>query len=134
METIQLTVRDETSFGNINNELVLEFFTRRITVRTLIRERVRQEVERFNAEKADVFNGLVQPTNTEKTLNGFRFRQNNRKDIDWETQADNAEDAFLSNGFILLVDDKQRMDLDETLELLPTSTVTFFKLVQLVGG
>ena len=41
---------------------------------------------------------------------------------------------FQSNGFFVIVDDRQRTDLDEVLHLRPDSRVSFIRLVQLVGG
>ena len=38
------------------------------------------------------------------------------------------------NGFIVLVDDYQVQELDEEIALRPETSVTFLKLVPLVGG
>ena len=46
--SVTLTVRDETTAGEIYHERPLEFPSERITVRELIRERVYQEVQDFN--------------------------------------------------------------------------------------
>ena len=46
--SITLTVRDETTSGDILHEFALEVLTERITVRELIRSRVYQEVQDFN--------------------------------------------------------------------------------------
>lgn len=127
-----VVVRDETTQGSVNNELVLEFFTQRITVRELIHQRVKHEVDAYNSAKPTVFNGLVQPTDTERTLNGFKLPK--QRNIDWEKQADMAEEAFMSNGFLLLVDDKQLTELDEVIDIRPNTTITFLKLIPLVGG
>ncbi len=127
-----LTIQDETTLGDIGNEIVLAFFTQRISVRELIRQRVKHEVERFNAQSGDHFRGLVQPTDAEQTLNGFRVRQ--KRVIDWEKQADAAETAFMSNGFLLLVGDEQLTELDDVIEIRPNIPVTFLKLIPLVGG
>ncbi|MEV6344351.1 hypothetical protein [Actinoplanes sp. NPDC051851] len=45
-----------------------------------------------------------------------------------------ALDAFARNGFVVLVDDRQVTEPDETVELRAGSRVTFLKLVPLVGG
>ncbi|BFO15277.1 hypothetical protein SHKM778_16650 [Streptomyces sp. KM77-8] len=47
--------------------------------------------------------------------------------IDWER-------AFLTNGFFLLVDDRQADSLDEEVDLTTTPTLIFIKLVALAGG
>lgn len=128
-----VAVRDETILGEVvGDKLVLEFFTQQITVRDLIHQRVRQKVEQFNASKPPIFHGLVQPTDTERTLNGFKVRK--QRLIDWEKQAERAEEAFMTNGFMVLVDERQVTELDEVIAFRPNSTVTFLKLVPLVGG
>ena len=127
-----VTVVDETTRGARTNELTLEFLDERVTVRELIRSRVYQEVTEYNAKQPGYFRGLVQPTDAEQTLNGYRLRRARR--LDWEAQYERALKAFESNGILLLVDDRQVTDLDEVVDLRHDSTVTFLKLVPLVGG
>jgi hypothetical protein len=127
-----LTVYDELTSGGRTNELTLEFLTERITVRELIRSRVYQEVTEYNARQPEHFRGLVQPTDAEQVLNGYRLRQ--RRKIDWQAQYDKAITAFRGNGFLVLVEDRQLTELDEGIELRAGTEVTFLKLVPLVGG
>ncbi len=129
-----VTVRDETIPGRAADEfaLTLELLNERITVRELIRSRVYQEVRDYNARQPEHFRGLVEPTDAERTLNGYRLRA--RRQIDWEQQYRRALAAFEANGFLVLVDDRQVTDLDESVALRHDSTVTFLKLVPLVGG
>ena len=130
-----LTIRDETAAGEPVHEFPLEFPSERITVRELIRERVYQEVTDYNfrsRREGGVFRGLVQPTNTERTLNGFKVPKD--RDIDWEAQCARAIDAFGQNGFFILVDDRQAEALDEAIVISPSTQVSFVKLTPLVGG
>jgi hypothetical protein len=129
-----LTIRDETSF-NLNGDSVeytISLPNEVVSARELIRERVRQEVEHYNSTQPEYFKGLVQPTDTEKTLNGFRLR--NRRRLDWQEQYEKAIQSFHCYGFILLVDDRQVEDIDALIEVKPQTTVTFLKLVPLIGG
>jgi hypothetical protein len=80
----------------------------------------------------EVFSGLVQPTDTEATLNGYKLRENRK--LDWEVQADAACAAFRRNGFVMLVANHQIEDLDEVIDLSGDLEVSFVKLVPLVGG
>ncbi len=132
--SIQLTVKDETAAGKATYETVLELMTDRITVKELIRSRVFQEVREYNMKQPEVFRGLVQPSETEQTLNGFRFRKAKRKPIDWEKQFAAAIDSFRNNGFFILVDDMQVDTLEQEITITPETTVSFLKLVPLVGG
>lgn len=133
---MSLTLYDETPNGQKQQVLVLTLLTETITVRELIRSRVYQEVKDYNTRRPDTFNTLVQPTDAEKTLNGYRLRQ--PRTINWETQFEKALAAFQSQGFIVLVDDRQMEDLDEVIEIKPGTQVSFLmsflKLIPLVGG
>jgi hypothetical protein len=129
-----LTIRDVNTL-NLDSDgsvFVLDFLTERITVRELIRGRVYQEVKDYNTNQPEYFQGLVQPTDTEKTLNGYKLRQ--LRQIDWEKQFEKAIAAFEGNGFVILVDDQQVTELEEEIVVAPETSVTFLKLVPLVGG
>lgn len=130
--SITLTVRDETTSGDILHEFALEVLTERITVRELIRSRVYQEVQDFNLLQPQVYRGLVQPTDAEITLNGCRLPK--RRTIDWNEQYDKAKKAFEANGIIILVGDKQVERLDEEIVIRPDTRVSFLRLTMLVGG
>jgi hypothetical protein len=127
-----LLIRDETTLGKRQHEFMLDFDTERITVRELIRRRVYEEVEAFNSKQPEEFYSLVQPTDTEVSLNGYKLRQ--PKQINWETQFKKALEAFAGNGFIILVNERQVDDLGDIIEIVPDTAVTFLKLVPLVGG
>jgi hypothetical protein len=103
-----------------------------ITLRDLIRTRVREEIARANAEPSAEARTLVEPVDAERTLNGYRLREPRR--IDWEKQADVALEGFGRNGFFVLVGGRQVDDLDQELELAADSDIRFVKLTPLVGG
>jgi hypothetical protein len=131
---VALNITDEAIFGTVGERrtLTLDFPDKHVSVRALIEARVRREVESYNAEQPDVFNMLVQPSAAERVLNGFKFKE--KKRIDWREQYRKAVEAFDRNGFILLVDEIQVESLDQIIEIGPRTTVTFLKLVPLVGG
>jgi hypothetical protein len=127
-----LTIHDESATGETLLELTLSVSAERITVRDLIRQRVSHEVEEYNQRKPDTFRGLVQPTDSERTLNGYRLKQ--PRAIDAATQLAKALDAFQGNQIIVLVDDRQVESLDEEITLRPNTRVSFLRLTPLVGG
>jgi hypothetical protein len=129
---IRVRVQDQSSTGRLTGMVELEDIPSAITVRDLIRTRVREEVARHNAEPARAFAGLVMPEGAEPGRD--RYLVPGRRRIDWEAQADRAVEAFARNGFFLLVDDRQVTVLDEELALTPDSDIRFVRLVQLVGG
>jgi hypothetical protein len=126
-----LTVHDETP-GQKSNTFTLECLTERLTVRELIRSRIYQEVQDYNQRQPEVFRGLVQPTDAEQALNGFKIRKG--KTINWEEQFRKALEAFERHRFLVLVGDRQADSLDEQFEVKAEKEVSFVKLVPLVGG
>ena len=135
--TVTLMVRDETTAGSVYGELPLEFPSERITVRELIRARVYQEVQDFNRQQGEnVFRGLVQPSDTERILNGHRpeYRLKQHREIDWKQQFDSALGAFQQNGFLVLIDNKQAENLEQEFTISSGTEVSFVKLTLLVGG
>lgn len=129
-----LTIKDETTFnfGKPDYVFTIRLTGQRLTARDLIRERVKQEVEEFNAQEPEHYHGLVQPTDAERTLNGFKLK--NKRKLDWQEQFNTAIEGFSRNAFILLVDDLQVEDLDQPIKFHTDSVVTFLKLVPLAGG
>jgi len=127
-----LMIRDETTGGETLHELAVELITERITIRELIRSRVFQEVKDYNRKKPDFFRGLIQPTDAEQALNGYKVGR--KKHIDWQKQFDAAVAAFEGNRVVILIDDKQATDLEEEITVMPETQVSFLKLLPLVGG
>ena len=135
--THTVTMRDEILGGSAGKAadaatLTLDFLTTHITARELIRRRVIEEVALYNRTMPEYFRGLVQPTDAERTLNGYRPRPHHT--IDAEAQVVRALDAFARNGFFLLVDDRQIESLDQEITLRVQTDVCFVKLMPLIGG
>ena len=130
-----LTIRDETTFAfsnDVDGAFALDLPTERITLRELIRTRVYGEVRDYNLRQPEYFRGLVQPTDAERTLNGFKVRPGRM--LDPEKQFERAIESFYRNGFLILINDRQVEELEEEIEIQPDTTVAFLKLVPLVGG
>ena len=127
-----LTVHDETTSGQKTNTFTLECLTERMTVRELLRARIYQEVQDYNQKEPEYFRGLVEPTNAERVLNGYKLKA--KRKIDWQEQYNRALQAFERNGFFVLVGDKQAESLDQQFEVKVDTEVSFVKLVPLVGG
>jgi hypothetical protein len=130
----ELLIRDETtaSLGKTEHTFTLHVSGEKISIRELIRLRVTQEVEDFNSRQPAVFRMLVQPNDTERTLNGYKFHK--PRPVNPVTQYEKAIEAFEGNGFIVLVDDHQIEGLDTEIAFQPETSITFLKLVPLVGG
>ena len=131
-KAVDVTIADATALGRETARQLLTGLPSPVTLRELIRFRVREEVARYNANPAPRFNGLVQPIDAEATLNGYSLTRPRR--LDWEKQAVAALEAFEHNGFFVFVGDQQVDDLDEVLSLADTGVVSFVRLVPLAGG
>lgn len=123
----------------------LELPSERMTARDLIRCRIEADVAIHNAvERArldgtiaadrDAANGwLVTPGPIERALNSPRGVYGPDL-IESERLIAVALKAFARNGFFMIYDGRQIVDLDEVLTVEPESAVTFLRLVPLVGG
>ena len=127
-----LTIHDETTSGQKTNTFTIECLTERLTVRDLIKARIYQEVQDYNLKEPEYFRGLVEPSEAERVLNGYKLKV--RRKIDWEDQYKKALDAFDRNGFFVLVGDNQAESLDQEFEVKVDTEVSFVKLVPLIGG
>ena len=127
-----LTVEDRTATGRPTGSITLPDLPERITLRDLIRLRVREEVARYNLRPIERFRGLVQPDGSIQTADGYRLPKPRR--IDWERQADIAIEQFGRNGFFVLVDGKQVVDIDAEIDLRRSVDVGFIRLTPLIGG
>ncbi|MBP2478643.1 hypothetical protein JOF53_007515 [Crossiella equi] len=104
---MDVVVVEETATGQETARVLLAGVPRPVTVRELIRFRVREEVVRRGGLGA-----------------GVR----------WEVAAEEALGAFRRNGFFVFVGGRQVEELDLELELGAGERVTFVRLVPLVGG
>jgi len=127
-----LTIKDETFAGKILHEIGLEFASDSVSIKEIITERVLQEVESYNQKLPLYFNGLIEPTDAEKTINGYKLKP--KKVIDGEKQVYIALDAFQKNGFFVLVDNLQVENLEQIVQLRQDTSISFIKLTPLVGG
>lgn len=131
---VVLNVIDEALYGQASPTaaIALKFPKNHISVRELIEARVREEVAHYRLKQPEIFSMLVQPALSERVLNGFKFKE--KKPISEREQYEKALHAFDGNGFLILVDDVQVESLDQIIEIEAKTTVTFLKLVPLVGG
>lgn len=127
-----MTITDATPTGERLHSFTLEHLAERMTVRAILRARIWQEVGDHNQRPPEVFRGLVQPVNAERVLNGAKLRT--PRTIDWEAQFRRACEAFETNGFFVLIGDRQAETLDEEFDIGVETEVQFVKLTPLVGG
>jgi hypothetical protein len=131
--TTTVTIRDATMIGTGTDGTawMLPLPATRIILRDLIRSRVYSEVQAHNAVEPFILHTLV-PSADEQRLNGVRLAK--RPQLNPERQFQRALELFAGNGFFVLVNDQQVDDLDTVIEISLATSVTFLKLVPLVGG
>lgn len=127
-----ITIKDETFAGKVLRELNLDFTSESVTVKDIITKRVQKEVEVYNQKLPEYFNGLIEPSEAERTINGYKLKA--KKLIDAEKQVYIALDAFQKNGYFLLIDNIQAESLDQPVMLHQHTVISFVKLTPLVGG
>jgi len=127
-----LIITDETVMGEVVHELSLSFLMGKISVKDIIIERVSHEVDSYNKKVNEHHYGLVQPSNTEIVLNRFKFKK--KSNVDVQKQINIALKAFESNGFFILVGENQVENLSQSIDLEENPSVSFIKLIPLVGG
>lgn len=127
-----VTIHDRTSTGDPTGTITLPGLPDGITLRELIRMRVREEVARYNLGPWGLFQGLIQPPGSEATIDGFKLPT--REPLDWHAQADAAIDLFLANGFIVLINGTQVTDLETRIDLRGDVDARFIRLTPLGGG
>ena len=129
---VTLTIKDETATGAVTNEVAISLAHELTTVKDIIEARVRAEVGAYNSKDAEYFRGLVQPSDAEATLNGYKLRK--RRKLDADQQCRIALEAFKRNGYFVLIDNIQATTPDQMVVVNPSTTVSFIKLTPLVGG
>lgn len=130
---MKITIKDETLAGDILDTIELVVSSEILTVKEIITARVAAEIDAYNKKLPEYFKGLVQPTEAEKTLNGFKLKDK-KKTIDVEKQVFVALDAFQKNGYFVLIDNNQAESLQQQVLVRENTSISFIKLTPLVGG
>jgi hypothetical protein len=130
---VAVTISDEIPGRGRQVAFTLELWSEKVTARELIERRVRHEVAVHVQKNSDTFLGLVQPAESERSLNGG-WRLKKPRSISAEEQIASAWEAFSRGRILLLVDERQVDTLDDEFTLKQDAEVCFYKLVALVGG
>jgi len=120
--SVTIHAQDQGTDGKTLREFVLNFLTERVTVRELLRSRIYQGVTEGNARRAMAAGKGGAPSKTKPVT------------LNFDDEFKKALDAFKVGRVIVLVDDKQLDDLATQVVVAPSTSVTFLRLVPLVGG
>jgi len=108
---------------------------KKITLAELIQLKVAAKTIQINEEIAAGTFGTTHLTQKEKILNKVHLQKKQElAKIDAEKSGYDALAAFQANAFFVLINEEQKTELTEVLELTTTTKVQFIRLVPLVGG
>ncbi len=129
---MKIIIHDETKSGSILNQVRLKVSKDQITIKELIRLRVFQEAQEYNARKSAYFRGLVRPIHAQPILNGYKLDPKYK--IDPLKQYYVAMDAFRRHGFYIMIDEKRIEDPEFEIPVNSEIRISFMKMVPLVEG
>lgn len=124
-------VEDKVAGKQASQKYQLQLPREQLTVRELINVYVQDQVDRFNSTPID--RSSRHQSDEERILNPSRPTQHTQR-RDCEAECERALAAFGANNFFLLIDGNQVNDLDEVITIKPNTSVSFLRLVPLVGG
>ncbi|WP_028666691.1 hypothetical protein [Runella zeae] len=130
MEDIEIIIKDETMTGVVQNQFKLTVSSNKVKIKDLIKSRVFQEVEIYNQNKSVFFQELTKSRKTSFGANTLKEPES----VDAEEQYYFTLESFQKNRFFLLVDNQQYSDLEEEITIYQNISVSFIRLIALVGG
>lgn len=104
-----------------------------LTASKLIELRVRQDVAECNKHKYKRRSALIEITDAEDILNS-QITKVNRQQIDSDALVAAAQKGFKLNSFVMLVGERQIVDLNEVIDVSSEPKITFIRLIPLIGG
>lgn len=105
-------MRDQSRAGHVLGGARIADLPEVVSVRDVLRARIRGEVAAYNADPGPVFRGLVQPADAVRHSAGFRMRE--PRTIDAELLIAAAEEATVRGLLQLRLGDRAA-DLDEMI-------------------
>lgn len=127
-----LRIRDETAMGQIIHEFDLFLSTPQASVKEIIAERVKLEVESYNNTKKAIDHSFFEVDKVEQILNKYHLK--NRSKLGVEKQVAIALRAFKSNEYFIIIDNNQVEFLEQRVEIKENLHVSFLRLVPIAGG
>jgi hypothetical protein len=128
--SVALKIIDQTLGVHPRITRELRLVSERITLRELLERRINEEVAELNAG-ADAIQPLITPTHQEKQLND---KVSPPRQVDPVRQLAAAAEAFERRRIVIIVGERQILNVDEPLIITADREVRFIKLVPLVGG
>ena len=124
---LTICIKDQ-SLQEAQQPWYLEIIEEQITLREIIRRRLYQEISEYQAKKRSQLPCFLIPTRSCQTATELLPL------FDWQRYSEQVIHAFEKRSYIVLVDNQQITYLDAPITLHIQSTVTFLKLMPLIGG
>jgi hypothetical protein len=124
---LTICIKDQ-SLQEAQQPWYLEIIEEQTTLREIIRRRLYQEISEYQAKKRSQLPCFLIPTLSCQTARELL------PSFDWQRYSEQAIHAFEKRSYIVLVDNQQITHLDAPITLHIQSTVTFLKLMPLIGG
>jgi hypothetical protein len=124
---LTISIKDESLQGT-QLSWQLAMLEEQTTLREIIRRRLYQDVREYQAQKRSQSLCLLSPTSLCQTS------AEPLPQLDWQKYYKQAINAFKKRSYIVIIDDQQITQLDTPITLNEQSTVTFLKLIPLIGG
>ncbi|MCK5889317.1 MAG: hypothetical protein KAG19_05185 [Methylococcales bacterium] len=127
-----LRIKDETAMGQIMYEFDLPLNRPQVSVKDIISERVKLEIENYSNEKPSQGHSLFKVSEMEKTLN--QHEPKTPLILDIKKQVAIALRAFEGNEYFIIIGKAQVESLEQRVDIKENLSVSFMKLVPIVGG
>jgi len=108
----EMMMRDQSRAGHVLGGTRVADLPDEVSVRDVVRTRIRSEVAAYNADPGPMFRGLVQPADAVRHSDGFRMRE--PRPLDAELLIAAAEEAT-GLGLLRLRLDDRPVGLDELI-------------------
>jgi hypothetical protein len=109
---VEIMMRDQSRAGHVLGGVLVTDLPDEVSVRDVVRTRIRGEVATYNADPGPVFRGLVQPADAVRHSDGFRLRE--PRPLDAELLIAAAEEA-IGLGLVRLRLDDRSVEPDELI-------------------
>ena len=123
-----ITLQDASLQGQQQSPWQMNIFEEQSTLREILRSRIYQEVSEYNAKKRSQSLCLITPRPVEPQ------QADAAPPIDWQIHYKQALEAFKKKRYIVLINGRQVTELDAPVHLTDQTTITFLKLIPLIGG
>lgn len=128
----KIELQKQSTFGVIERYIHLQLESQQVTLANLFRQQIQARLLAWQCQhKVNIADHQLDQY--EKSLN---TQQSNAwfEQLDIEQQVEQAIQLFRKQRFLVLVDDQQIQNLDETFAINEHSVIQFICLIPLVGG